>query len=107
MKMDLVSTEQVRMIGVARAEMIISLEMMTAKATIEEEGVAIEVAVAAVDVEAVIEMEITRADSNGTTTIGDNNMIHPTTIIDNPVRSLTTTRTLSQSFEIKVNWYEN
>ena len=106
MKMDLVSTEQVRMIGVARAEMIISLEMMTAKATIEEEGVAIEVAVAAVDVEAVIEMEITRADSNGTT-IGDNNMIHPTTIIDSPVRSLTTTRTLSQSFEIKVNWYEN
>ena len=49
MKMDLVSTEQVRMIGVARAEMIISLEMMTAKAKIEEEGVAIEVAVAAVE----------------------------------------------------------
>ena len=84
--------------GVASAEMM-------AKAMIEEEeGVAIEVEVAAVDKEAVIETLITRADNLGTTTIGDNNMMHLKTIIDSPVRSLTLTRTLSQSFEIEVSW---
>ena len=100
--MDLVSMEPARMTGVASAEMIISLEMM-AKATIEIEEVATEVEVAAEDVEAVIKTEITRAVSLGTTTIGDNNMMHQTKIIDSPVRSLTTTRTLSQSFEIEVS----
>ena len=87
-------------IGVASAEMIISPEMMPKAMIEEEEGVVIEVEVVAVDVEAVIETEITRADNLGTTTIGDSNMRHLTTIIDSPVRSLTTTRTLSQSFEI-------
>ena len=82
---------------------VASVEMMAKAMIEEEEGVVIEVAVAAVDVEAVIEMEITRADSNGTTTIGGNNMIRQITIIDSPVRSLTTTRTLSQSFEIEVS----
>ena len=100
--MELVTTE----IGVASAEMIISPEMMAKAMIEEEEGVVIEVEVVAVDVEAVIETEITRADNLGTTTIGDNNMMHLTPIIDSPVRSLTTTRTLSQSFEIEVSWYE-
>ena len=102
--MELVSME----IGVVSAEieMIISPEMMAKAMIEEEEGVVIEVEVVAVDVEAVIETEITRADNLGTTTIGDNNMMHLKTIIDSPVRSLTTTRTLSQSFEIEVSWYE-
>ena len=112
------STEQVRMIDVASPEMIIGLETITkatTKATtmgeIDEEGVDTGAEVAAVDVEASIETEITRADNIGATTIEeDNNNIEHlttiTTIIDSPVSSLHTTRRRSQSFEIKIACYE-
>ena len=95
---------QARMIGVASAEMIMGLEMKVVETRIgalDREEVATGVEVAAVDAEPVILRKITRANSLGTTTIGDNNRQHLTIVIGSHVSGLHTTRRHSQSFEIE------